>query len=324
MLQAYGPRHVLLAAICGAAACSGSGEGVPDERLGGLVVQAEAGDHTVDLDRAASDPTHLARALAMPHHTVAEALGSHRFEGSSRTTVTAGTDVIEELSDTTRIAFRDGGAFHAVLENSKDYGRESIFADGVLYLRPRYGKFHRRPPADDAEPGRIRDQVFATLGAYFELLAPGAELSDRGSAQVGGRAARKIDIARAPEPRPRDAEPQAQRAWRQGAVVREVSGTVWLDADSGAPLAAELRGVVQFARDDRRFDMALEVDHRIEAIGEPIEVTVPDDDQTVATHQRLRELDERESLLRGLAPPARRARTPSKPDPAADSAGGTP
>lgn len=315
MLQAYDFRVALflLAAVCSAAACSGSGEGVPDDKLGGLVVAADSADHTVDLDRAAEDPMVLARALAMPHQTVAPALGSHRFRGTSSSTVSEGTEVVEELSDQTRIDFSDGGAFHAVLANSRDYGRESIFADGVLYLRPRYGAFHRRPPVDDTEPGRIRDQTFATLGAYFELLAPGAELSDRGHAQVAGRAARTIDIARAPEPRERHAEEQAHRAWRQGAVVREVSGTVWLDAETGAPLAGELRGVVQFARGDRRFDMALEVDHRIEAIGQPIEIAVPAEEDTVATHQRLRELDEREQLLEGIAPPARRGSRPSNP-----------
>jgi hypothetical protein len=313
MLQAYGFRVALVAAVCSAAACSGSDEGVPDDRLGGLVVAPSSADHTVDLDQAAGDPMVLARALSMPHQIVAAGLGSHRFRGTSKTTVTEGTAVVEELSDQTRIEFRDGGAFHAVLENSKDYGRESVFADGVLYLRPGHGKFHRRPPVDDAEPGRIRDQTFATLGAYFELLAPGAELSDRGHDQVAGRAARKIDIARAPQPRERKTEERAQRTWRQGAVVREVSGTVWLDAETGAPLAGELRGVVQFARDDRRFDMALEVDHRIEAIGQPIEVETPAEDDTVATHERLRELAERERLLEGIAPPARRAPTPSNP-----------
>lgn len=323
MLQAYGAMLAFVAALCGVVACSGSGEGVPDHELGGLVVAAAEQDHTVDLDRAAADPLVLARALTMPHQTVAAALGSHRFHGTSKTTVTDGAATVEELADETRIEFRDGGAFSAVLENSQDYGRQAVFADGVLYLRPRHGKFHRRPPVDDAEPGRIRDEVFATLGAYFELLAPGAELSDRGADQVAGRAARKIDITRAPEPRERPPEDDdGVRAWRQAAVVREVTGTVWLDADSGAPLAADVRGVVQFARGDRRLDMAIEVSHRIEAIGQPIDIEVPAADQTVTTHERAREVEERKQLLQGIGPPVPRA--PGAARPAGTKAGASP
>src|SRR5690606_41945222 len=79
-----------------------------------------------------------------------------------------------------------------------------------------------------------------------------------------------------------------------------------LDAASGLPLSATLRGVVGFSRDGRRFSMKVSVDGKVTAIGSPVAIEPPPADEIVATPERLREVDDRDFLLQGIAPPSRR------------------
>lgn len=311
-------RHTAAALLIAAAACSGSG-GRTDEDLGGLVVAERAAEERpIDVARAAADPLELARAVAQPHATVADALGGHRFRGSSSIEVREGAEVVEAIADETAIAYRSDGSFAATLDNSRDYGRHATFAGGTLYLRPRYGKYHRRAPTDDGEPARIRGDVFATLGAYFELVAPAAAIADAGEVQHAGRAARRLQLSRAAKPVARPAERRPERAWRDEVSVEELTGDVVLDAATGVPLRAALDARVRFVRDGRTFVMTLKVAHEVTDDGSEPEVAAPPDDQVVDTPHRSTEAEERERLLEGIAPPPRKAPTPANPTGAAE------
>ena len=103
--------------------------------------------------------------------------------------------MVETLTDHTAINRAADGDFHATLRNSKDYGRDVFFVDGQLYLRPRYGKFHRRPPVEQADPARIQDEMGGALAATLVLLAPGSALKDGGTRDVAGRAARVVELS---------------------------------------------------------------------------------------------------------------------------------
>jgi hypothetical protein len=289
-----------------AIACSSSG-GTPDEELGGLVHAEATGASPLDINRAVTDIDEFSRALALPHRSVSAALGSHVFAGTSTVETREAGAIIDTLSDRTTIEFDHAGSFHAMLENSKDYGREVFFSGDWLYLRPRYGKFHRRPPTDANEPLQIRDDVFATLGAYFELMAAASDIRDQGSVDYGGRAARKVAIQLAPVARAVAAPAATQHAWRAGTLVKAVSGEVILDAESAAPLDGHFAGVVAFQRDGRTFELHLSVSHAISGIGRSHPLETPALANTVATPERLREVDERDLLLKGIAPPARKA-----------------
>jgi hypothetical protein len=300
--------------VVGALWATGCGPATPsDEDLGALVRAPDTTPRPIDVERAAVDPDELARALAMPHRQVGAALGAHRFAGTSSIEVTEDGAEVEAHADETTIALTEDGDYHARSMSAKEYGREVYYVGGVMYLRPGFGPYHRRPPADDQEPARVRDEMFATLGAWFELLAPGAELVDRGAARIAGRDAREIQVRAAPQARPAPSQPQGPRQWRERAVVRAVSGTVWLCADSGAPLQGELEGAVRFSREGRTFEMALAATHHVTDVGADPEVTAPPAEETVATPERSRELHERDALLEGIAPPARRAATPDHP-----------
>jgi hypothetical protein len=73
------------------------------------------------------------------------------------------------------------------------------------------------------------------------------------------------------------------------------------------PLAVKLAGAVGFTRDGVRRTMKLSVDGTLTGIGTPVAIAAPDRAEVVATPERMREVDDRDSLLRNIAPPLRRS-----------------
>jgi hypothetical protein len=156
--------------------------------------------------------------------------------------------------------------------------------------------------------------MFGELSAYFEVVAAGAELVDRGHAEVSGRAGRKIEIKAAPEAAERPAEKTAQRKWREDVIVRAVKGEVVLEAEVGGLLEGKLEATAVFMREARQFEMKLSVVHQITEIGATANVAAPPAELSVATPEHHREAFEREQLLEGIAPPAKKPPTPKSTD----------
>ena len=285
------------------AAC-GRSQGVDDEQLGGLVVTPKAQGSAIDVDRAVKDPAELGRALMAPYRTAALALGPHELAIATETTVDEAGKQVSQLSDHTKLVIADK-AFHATYENSADYGREIVFAGGKLYLRPRYQRWHERGPEAPDEPAVLRDQMADAIGATWDLLAPAIELTDRGPAQVDGRAGKKIEVKLSPTPQQPPPEPLSQRKWREQRSIDAVSGEVVIDADKGVPLSVKLAGTVSFSRDGKRYAMKVSLTSAVSAVGKPAEVVAPTTD-IVATPERQREVDDRDYLLQGIAPPLRK------------------
>lgn len=313
--ESYDDEVVKLAplalAIAAVAACGDEPPAVVNP--GGLVHSEAQGVRPIEVARAAKDVRELARALAMPHHQVTALLGSHAFSGESTIEVRENGAVVDALTVTTSIAMADGGEVAAKLTNSKDYGREVVFKDHILYLRGRYGDFLARPPQTDTEVATICDEIYGDAGAYFALLASGATASEKGTADHHGRKATRIAITTASEPRKIAASDLPQRAWREDAKIESVTGEVLLDDKTGAPLAAHVKGKVAFARDGHHFEMTITASGEITGIGESATITAPPPEHTAPPHASLRELAERKQLLRGIAPPPRRAPTPENP-----------
>ncbi|MEO6773935.1 MAG: hypothetical protein ABI467_13120 [Kofleriaceae bacterium] len=312
------PRAAVIAILL---TCCGRSRGVPDRDLGGLVISPSTGPVKIDVDRATRDPDALGAALAMPHHQLSAALGPHTISIAMATHVTEGGKPVTDLDDKTAIEEGDKGAFHATYTNSDDYGREAIFdpspAGGMLYLRPRYQRWHGRAPETPLEPQELEDSFYDPVAATWDLLAPGVELVDRGVVQIAGRTGRKIEIKPAARPRKPAAEPLVQRKWREGRTIEALTGEVVLDADTGVPLAVKLSGTVGFSRDGRRFSMQVAVQSDVSAIGQAAQIAAPPSEDVVATPERLREVDDRDFLLQGIAPPLRKTSngTAATPEP---------
>ncbi len=299
----------MLVVVAALAAC-GRSQGVPDRDLGGLVIAPKAKSDPIDLKRAVKDPAELGRALMLPEHEVAAALGPHTVSISTATTVDEGGKRVQELTDHATIELGDKGAWHALYTNSADYGRETTFIPGSggdkLYLRPRYQRWHERAPETPDEPQQLRDGYYEAVAATWDLVAPAAELTDLGPASVGGRAGEKIALKLSPSPKKPPAEPLAQRKWREKRSIDALTGEVILDADKGVPLAVRMTASIGFSRDGRRFSMNLSLDTGVSGVGQVAQIAAPGADDVVATPERLREVDDRDFLLQGIAPPLRK------------------
>lgn len=296
---------------CLVIAC-GRDQGVSDEQLKGLVVEAKA-PAAIDVEQATKDPAELARAMASSHGAVLAALGPHSLSLETHTIVEEGGKPVSDLADKTVLELGDKGSghrpddvsFHGLYENSADYGREAIFKAGKLYLRPRYQKWHGRTPETLDEPAQLRDSYFGPIAATWDLVAPAAELTDKGLVTVAGRSGRKIAVKLAPAARELPPEALPQRKWRESRTISALEGEVTIDVEKGVPLAIELTGAVAFSREGRRFTMKLAIKGAITKLG-AIEITAPPDGDVIATPTRRGEVDERDYLLNGIAPPIRK------------------
>jgi hypothetical protein len=301
--------RVWLAALGVAAACE-RGRGVSDQELGGLVVAGSAAAAGIDVARATQEPDELGRALARPFTAELAALGPHGVAIATRTTVTENGAQVSELADTATLEVSGSdGAWHGVYTNDADYGREATWVGGELYLRPRYQRWHDRAAEAPDEPAKLRDGYTEAIAANWELLAPGVELTDAGAVSVGGRTGHKVVVKLAPAPRPAPHEAVAQRAWREHRAVTAVDGEIVLDGDTGVPLSVRLAGSIAFQRDGRTFEMKLDATRTI-AMGAAT-IAAPAAGDVVATPERAREVDDRDFLLQGIAPPLRKADAPT-------------
>jgi hypothetical protein len=295
--------RTVLALALATLAC-GRSPGVPDEQLGSLVIDPKP-PAKIDVALAQKDPEELARAMASTHATALAALGAHSVSIDSKTVVEEAGKITDEMSEHTDLQIGEAGAFRGVYTNSADYGRETIFAGGRLFLRPRYQKWHGRAPETTEEPAQLRDQFYAAIAATWELVAPAAELTDLGAAQVAGRSGRKIAVKLSPSPRANPRETLSQRMWRENRSIEALAGEIILDAETGMPLAAKWAGRISFGRDGRRFAMKLDVDAKVTAFGFA-GVVPPLEADVVATPERKREVDERDFLLKDIAPSIRK------------------
>ena len=182
------------------AAC-GSDGGIMDEDLGGLVIAPPDEPPPIDVAKAGTDASELDRAFEMQHHIAARTLGAHTIKISSKYEVKEGDNTVDSLSDETDVEAAADGTWHALYDNSADYGREVTFTGGKLYLRPRYAKWHRRDPNDKKEADQLLDQITAVAGDYFDLVAFAGEVSDEGAAPAGGHDGRKGCASRRRTPR---------------------------------------------------------------------------------------------------------------------------
>jgi hypothetical protein len=143
----------------------GCGRGRGASRADSPLLHAPPPPAPIDVAKARKDPDELVRAASAP-------VGApHRLHGTHQIKVSEGDAVTLVMSETTSVDEGAGGAFHASYANDHDYGRDVFFDGTKLWLRPRYGKFHRRLPVDPDEPARLERDVAGTFAADLELVS---------------------------------------------------------------------------------------------------------------------------------------------------------
>ncbi len=125
-------------------------------------------------------------------------------------------------------------------------------------------------------------------------------------------------IRLSPTPRPPTHEPLLQRAWRRRTARSPPSdGEIVLDGDTGVPLSVQASPArSRFQREGRKaFEMKLEVTRTLVAMGQQPRSPPRRPADVVATPERAREVDDRDYLLQGIAPPLRKQdASATKPD----------
>ncbi len=306
-----GPGSAILLGAILACSCTSEGEGRPDKDLGDLVLSPTTETPPVDLERASQGHEAFFDALRRPHAWVSSVIGAHTVQGISVVQVKEGTELLEELEDKLLLDIDGEDRFIATLDNSKDYGRHAIYDGESLYLRPRFGKYHARAPQSEEEASEIRNEIFAGATDYLELFRNQVEVSDMGKQSLAGRAVRQVAIKLAPKARDHALPARlSQHRWRDSIRVQSIEGVVSFDAETGVALALEFKGSIKYTREKRRFEMVLRATRSITDIGHERAIAPPAQELVLRIPARRRELVERDSLLQGIAPPARKAPTP--------------
>jgi hypothetical protein len=239
----------------------------PEQPHGAVAAAADKIDGRALADNLAAS----ARVLRMPRGEVSARLRSYKAEARVQFAwfrgpglSDGGTEVqLSEESTLTQVA---GGDFAARLANDHNEGFELVWVGGEAFERGLFGPYHKRR-TDRTDPERLREQTLAALPT-FDRLARGLKLGFDSEVRLEGRRAYKYKVTgfgarvgreddrnlppvQYPEPaiaaagkESGGADPDTARRLelfeREEPVV--VSGSVVVDADTGAPLSCDLKG----------------------------------------------------------------------------------
>ncbi len=309
---------LLLGALCGTLcvpACKRSEDQAakarifsPEQPVG---AQAEA-QEKLDARRLGADGVLAERILRMPQAEIAHRLGAHKttsrvsfdwHRGAAAHLADGGVDSDQLVALTEDVALSQSanGDFSVELKNDHNRGFELVWAGGGAYARSLFGAFHKRR-TDRTDPTIAREQALGAL-ATFDRLSRGLKLRMVGEAKSGGRAAIEYAVAGFgaipkekidgelpppvyPEPPPGQAgkalgpDPDTARRLeiREKEQPTSVSGSLFVDAQTGAPLAAELHGqfrVAPASKEASPAELSLTVSISTSEVGKSVVVHVP-------------------------------------------------
>jgi hypothetical protein len=273
--------------LCVLAGCSRPGE----ENLG-LQQKAAAAIDPAQL----AQPAQLERALELAGPARDAQLGAHRFEASGTLKVEPPGKPAETLGETWKLDSDGKGALHLTHENDRKGGMEAIVAGGMLFVRPRFGKFTARKPEPD-EVERLRSAFEGQAADELEPVLHALSVREEARTTVAARPAVKLKLSALPSPPSPPKEKDPTRKWRESVQVRYIDGELALDAASGALLSARLSIAYTFEREGVKgpFTTTLSYNASTTAL-EPIAAP---GDFVMAPH-RTRPMLDRGELLEGL------------------------
>jgi hypothetical protein len=265
---------LLAVALCLAFSCKRSEDEAARERIFspeqpiGMAAEAKV---PLDARRLADDPALAQRVLRMPQGEIEARLGPHRSQQRLQFAWFRGPGLPDggsevSLAEETTLLQGPGGDFSVRLVNDHNQGFELVWVKGEAFVKSLYGSFHKRR-TDRTDAQRVREQALSGLST-FDRLARGLKLKQAGESTVEGRKVIRYTVAgwgaRAAQKEKSDLPPMLYPdpvAGQQGKGVpnpdpdtarrlelwekeepTRVSGTLLVDAETGAPLACDLQG----------------------------------------------------------------------------------
>jgi hypothetical protein len=256
-------RRLLPLLICAGFACKRGG----DEAARARIFSPEApvnispeSKEELDAKALESDPKLAERVLHMPQREIAQRLGPHKsqqrvqfawFRGPGLPDGGAEVSLAEETTLT-----QGSDDFSLRLVNDHNQGFEMVWSSGQVFVKSVYGAFHERR-TDRTDPEGVREQALGGIAA-FDRMARGLKLRFAGEVSSEGRkvarytvvgfgargaSAAKGDLPKIAYPEGKTDPDTARRLelWEKE-EPETVSGTVLVDAASGAPLGGDLTG----------------------------------------------------------------------------------
>ena len=293
-------RYLPLAALCVLFSCKRGGDEAARARIFSaeqpMGAQAEARE-AINARRLADDPALAQRVLHMPQSEIEARLGPHRAQQRLQFAWFRGPGLPDggsevSLSEETTLVQAPGGDFSVRLVNDHNQGFELVWARGEVFVKSLYGAFHNRR-TDRTDAQRIREQALSGL-ATFDRLARGLKLKLAGETVSEGRTAirytvagfgeragqkEKSDLPPVQYPEGKSPDPDTARRlelWDKEEPA-EASGTLLVDAQTGAPLASELTGRFKVATPGKATAAELEL-HTVlttTAVGKPLVIKPP-------------------------------------------------
>lgn len=216
----------------------------------------------LDARRLSEDAALAQRVLHMPRSEIEARLGAHKAQQRVQFAWFRGPGLPDggsevSLSEETTLLQGSRGDFSVRLVNDHNQGMELVWTAGEVFVKSLYGPFHKRR-TDRTDVERIREQALSGL-ATFDRLARGLKLKAAGETTAEGRRAIRYNVAgfgerAAPNqkaglpaveyPDGKGPDPDTARRlelWEKE-EPSEVSGSVLVDAETGAPLGCDLRG----------------------------------------------------------------------------------
>ena len=215
----------------------------------------------VDATRLAEDAALAQRVLHMQQGEVAQRLGPHKAQQRVQFAWFRGPGLPDggsevSLAEETTLSDGPNDDFSVRLSNDRNQGFDLVWVKGEVFVKSLYGPFRKRR-TDRTDPQRVREQAMSGL-ATFDRLARGLKLRQVGEVTADGRRVVRYSVtgfgARAgvkeksdlppvqyPENKPDPDTARRLELWEKE-EPESVSGTLLVDAQTGAPLGCDLQG----------------------------------------------------------------------------------
>lgn len=231
----------------------------------------------------ADTPKVQRRVLYMPFGEAAARLGSLELNAKVTTTWTAGSR--EHTQDDIYMVREDANENVAALLDTGLNQIELYTVNRELYIRQDHGHM-RHVDIHDFQAPSWPDIAWSSIAEALEPFRPALRFGDGRDASVAGRSAYRYDLALAP----RDVQdnvkvdgmPTTQLAvappagWREHATPRELTGSLYVDKETGVPLKLSLSGRVSIDDDGRSAQLQLKYDGEVKDVGRVATVPVPE------------------------------------------------
>lgn len=253
-----------------------------------------AASEPIDVDKLAEDGDLTWRVLAMGAPEAFERIGPFKYTASASYQWSFEKDVVA-FSEKRTVEQASAVEFTVHTENDKDGGLDVIRLADRTFARSKYHKFRERK-RDRGQSELVRDDAFGALHSAQTVLNNKLALTRDRVEDLGGRHAKRFGLMIAKEPLhalgpdpwklppiqyPLGGPDQPTKRRADFANLRQpkdVSGTVWIDVETGVPLKVELTATVTAPGNetDDFATLTLKIESKLEPVGK-VEVAAPAD-----------------------------------------------